>query len=164
MKQSSDQASAVAPTSGGQSMTPDELTPDTLRGWAYADAFAPATILAHADQWRAETKDWSGAVGELQAEVHLLNERLEAAEKALEDMVRQFAHECSKDGRPAYGTGGLSALEEAFSVLRWNDPQPALDRECQAAGCHKWASCGVPTRDGYRWLCGDHYAALKEKP
>jgi len=91
------------------------------------------------------------------------NKRLEAAEDALECMVRQFAYEGSKDGRPAYGTGGLSALEDAFTVLHWDDPQPALDRECQAAGCHKWASCGAPTRNGYRWLCGDHYAALAEE-
>ena len=89
-----------------------------------------------------------------------LRERIEGLEAALESMVRQFAYEGHKNGRPAYGTGGLSALEEAFSALGWNDPQPALDRECQAAGCHKWASCGSPTPDGYKWLCGDHYSAL----
>jgi hypothetical protein len=65
----------------------DMTGPNELRLWIEdlyelkGDVAKHATRLrAAADAWEAETADWSGAVGELQAEVHLLNERLEAAE------------------------------------------------------------------------------------
>lgn len=41
---------------------------------------------------------------------------------ALESMVYQFGYEAVKRGRPAIMTGGLSALEEAFEALGWDDP------------------------------------------
>jgi hypothetical protein len=41
---------------------------------------------------------------------------------ALEDMVFQFAIRGTKDGLECLGTGGLSALENAFAALGWDDP------------------------------------------
>ena len=40
------------------------------------------------------------------------------------------------------------------------DPdKPAPECECQEEGCHEWATGGRPTPDGYKWLCGRHFAA-----
>ena len=75
----------------------------------------------------------------------------------VEDVIRQFAYKVKADGRCAYSTGGLSTLEWAFSILGWPDPKPAPECECQVNGCHEWATCGMPTRDGYRFLCSQHY-------
>lgn len=76
--------------------------------------------------------------------------------ETVEDLVGQFAYQTRQQGRAALGTGGLSALEWAFRVLGWPDPKPVPEGECQAAECHEWATCGRPTTDGYKRLCGPH--------
>ena len=81
-----------------------------------------------------------------------------------EDVARQFGyHGTTPDGRPAYTTGGLSTLEWAWSLLGWPDPKPAPECECQEEGCHKWATGGRPTPDGYKWLRGHHFAAYEAR-
>ena len=81
-----------------------------------------------------------------------------------EDVARQFGyHGTTHDGRPAYTTGGLSTLEWAWSLLGWPDPKPAPECECQEDGCHEWATGGRPTPDGYKWLCGRHFAAYEAR-
>ena len=80
----------------------------------------------------------------------------------VEDLVRQFAHQTVKDGVPHYSTGGLSALEGAFQVLGWSDPQPAPEGGCEAEGCTQWATCGTPTPEGYKRLYYAHYRVLKD--
>ena len=81
-----------------------------------------------------------------------------------EDVARQFGyHGTTPDGRPAYTTGGLSTLEWAWSLLGWPDPKPAPECECQEDGCHEWATSGRPTPDGYKWLCGRHFAAYEAR-
>jgi hypothetical protein len=81
---------------------------------------------------------------------------------ALEVMVRQFAIQTVKDGVTSLWTGGLSALEEAFAVLGWNDPHPCPEGACQHPGCDQWATCGTPTSEGYKRLCYEHYALAAE--
>ena len=82
---------------------------------------------------------------------------------ALIGMVQQFAYWSDTAG--GYTTGGLSALEDAFSVLGWTDPMPDMEVRCQRPGCMRQATCGTPTPEGYKRLCGEHYAeAEKEKP
>ncbi len=76
------------------------------------------------------------------------------ARAAVEDLCHQFAYDY---GGPTLGTGGLSALEGAFSVLGWDDPHPIPGSKCAEATCGKRASCGTPTPEGYKWFCGDHY-------
>ena len=77
-----------------------------------------------------------------------------------EDVARQFGyHGTTADGRPAYTCGGLSTLEWAWNILEWPDPKPAPECECQEEGCHEWATGGRPTPDGYKCLCGRHFAA-----
>lgn len=76
-----------------------------------------------------------------------------------EDVIRQFGYHGSVNGRPAYTAGGLSTLEEAFRIVEWDDPHPAPECECQEEGCHEWATGGRPTPDGYKRLCGRHFAA-----
>jgi hypothetical protein len=80
----------------------------------------------------------------------------------IEDMAYQFAYETKHRGRAALTTGGLSALESAFDALAWRDPHPIPESECQTRGCHERASCGTPTKDGYRRLCGRHYSDEQE--
>lgn len=80
--------------------------------------------------------------------------------KALEDMVFQFAYEF--DNPPRIGTGGLSALEHAFNVLGWPDPKPVPERQCQygKGKCQTTATCGTPTKKGYKRVCGKHFRLL----
>ena len=81
-----------------------------------------------------------------------------------EDVARQFGyHGTTADGRPGYTCGGLSTLEWAWNILDWPDPKPAPECECQEEGCHEWATGGRPTPDGYKWLCGRHFAAYEAR-
>lgn len=79
---------------------------------------------------------------------------------ALESMVWQFAYRVTANGRAALSAGGLSALEEAFAALDWEDPRPVPEAECQAPDCHDFATCGANTAQGYKRMCGAHYREL----
>jgi hypothetical protein len=62
----------------------------------------------------------------------------------IENLVRQFADQTVVDGVPSYSTGGLSALENAFAVLGWDDPHPAPDpTERDAGGMTRVGARGV---------------------
>lgn len=82
--------------------------------------------------------------------------------EALEDMVNQFAYHF--DGRSArrpnsIGTGGLSALEHAFSLLGMEDPTYMPKSSCDIQRCWKWPQAGIPFDDGdYLNVCSDHSA------
>jgi hypothetical protein len=76
--------------------------------------------------------------------------------EALEDVVCQFAYW----GNGGLITGGLSALEDAFSTLGWSEPHLCPDQTCDEPGCKERSSCGTPTPSGYRTVCGKHFAAL----
>ena len=78
--------------------------------------------------------------------------------EALEDMVYQFGYRTVIDNRPAIITGGLSAIESAFSALGWNNPH-YIEEEgntCEISGCME------PSTSGLRWgilylsLCHKH--------
>ena len=84
---------------------------------------------------------------------------------ALEDMVWQFAYRGVKDGRPVLHTGGLSALEHAFGVLDWNDPyfsDHCDAQQCAHPDCLDWGDSGSPTPQGYKRVCGKHFAWARE--
>lgn len=77
---------------------------------------------------------------------------------ALEDMVHQFAYQgYDKKGFPAYHTGGLSALERAFSVLGWKEPKTFLSNKCEYGKCKKWATCGINGKS----VCGKHFNKIE---
>jgi hypothetical protein len=78
---------------------------------------------------------------------------VERLRSALEDMVNQFA---SYWGGGGITTGGLSALEEAFEVLGYSDPNPAPWRGCDEPGCREEGSSGWPSPTGYRRTCHEH--------
>jgi hypothetical protein len=80
----------------------------------------------------------------------------EELKEALHSMVWQFANVGKKKGRLVLHTGGLSALEEAFSALGWDDPHPCPERECEYPRCHEEATCGTPTAKGYKRCCFKH--------
>ena len=88
---------------------------------------------------------------------------IEELRSALESMVSQFAYTGKKKGRLVLQTGGLSALEEAFSALDWDDPHPCPERECEYPRCHEEATCGTPTKKGYKRCCGKHYKIYNEE-
>lgn len=91
--------------------------------------------------------------------IELLATELQKYHDALESMVYQFAYDA--DNPPRLLTGGLSALEEAFEVLGWESPHPVPERGCQMPACQLMATCGTPTPDGYKWVCGPHMDMLR---
>lgn len=81
---------------------------------------------------------------------------------SLENMVRQFAFWAESTG--GYWTGGLSALEEAFEVLDWNDPSENPEARCDEPGCMKRWTCGTQTPGGYRTTCFEHQPKVADEP
>ena len=77
-----------------------------------------------------------------------------------EDIAYQFGYYFPIKDMLYISTGGLSTLEWAFRILGWNDPHPVPECECEFPGCHKHATCGTPTKDGYKRVCGKHFAEL----
>ena len=75
-----------------------------------------------------------------------------------EDVAYQFGYYFPIKDMLYISTGGLSTLERAFDILGWNDPHPVPECECEVPGCHEHANCGTPTKDGYKRLCGKHFA------
>ena len=89
---------------------------------------------------------------------------IEELHAALESMTLQFAYRTLVRRRRNLNTGGLSALEEAFEALGWDDPHFVPEGKCEDPACRKWASCGTPTPDGYKRLCYDHYSKVANPP
>lgn len=77
------------------------------------------------------------------------------------DVAHQFGYHTQHNGRLALSHGGLSTLEWAFEILGWENPHPDPENECQYEGCHHYASCGTPTKDGYKRVCGHHFAVIQ---
>lgn len=91
--------------------------------------------------------------------------RAEEYYAALEGMVYQFAYRYDGHGRvgPSLGTGGMSALEDAFYILGWSDPQYFPGESCDILKCQKWPQAGVPIPNGDYWnVCSDHSAELRQ--
>ena len=72
------------------------------------------------------------------------------------DVAYQFGYYGQYNGRLHIGNGGLSTLEWAFDILGWKNPHPVPECECEIEGCHEHATCGAPTNDGYKRMCGKH--------
>ncbi len=79
------------------------------------------------------------------------------------DVAYQFGYIGIYNGRLHIGNGGLSTLEWAFEILGWENPHPYPEGECEWDGCHEYATCGTPTRDGYKRVCGEHYVVIKAR-
>jgi len=89
--------------------------------------------------------------------------------EALEGMVWQFGYRGVKSGRPIIWTGGLSALEEAFEALDWDDPHylPEEDFTCEVEGCMEEITSGLRWGGLYLSLCHEHSSDCfkgKERP
>ena len=67
-----------------------------------------------------------------------------------EDVAYQFGYYFPIKDILYISTGGLSTLERAFDILGWNDPHHVPECECEVPGCHEHATCGTPTKDGYK--------------
>lgn len=82
--------------------------------------------------------------------------------EALEGMIWQFAHRGTKNGKPIIWTGGLSALEDAFEVLGWDDPHYLPIEEgycCEVKGCVEQDTIGTFWDGLYLRVCSTHGAA-----
>ena len=79
------------------------------------------------------------------------------------DVAYQFGYYCQNKGRLHITHGGLSTLERAFDILGWENPHPVPECECEIAGCHEYATCGTPTKDGYKRLCYKHWKEIQEE-
>jgi hypothetical protein len=88
--------------------------------------------------------------------------------EALEAMVWQFAYRTLVDGRRSLTTIGLSALEDAFVALGWEDPHFVTEAGCDIKDCGAWATCvGAYPRSlardvsdemrGFGCLCANHW-------
>ena len=75
-----------------------------------------------------------------------------------EDVAYQFGYYFPIKDILYISTGWLYTLEWAFRILGWNDPHPVPECECEFPGCHEHATCGTPTKDGYKRVCGKHFA------
>ena len=84
----------------------------------------------------------------------------EGIKEFAEDVAYQFGYYFPIKDMLYISTGGLSTLERAFDILGWNDPHPVPECECEVPGCHELANCGTPTKDGYKRVCGKHFAEL----
>lgn len=78
----------------------------------------------------------------------------------VEDVAYQFGYYFPIKDILYISTGGLYTLEWAFRILGWNDPHPVPECECEFPGCHEHATCGTPTKDGYKRVCGKHFTEL----
>lgn len=106
--------------------------------------------------WCQECReDWPCDASVLSAALSAAEDRAEKLRAALEDMVNQFAY-WSESDPPGQVTGGLSALEEAFAVLGYDEPHPAEHLRCDEPDCRQQSSAGTPTLTGYRRTCHEH--------
>ena len=86
--------------------------------------------------------------------------------QALEEMVWQFAYRgVNSSNQSILWTGGLSALEQAFVSLGWDNPKIIEDTDgviCDVEGCAGWveAQGGMWKETGYWCLCSRHSADL----
>lgn len=63
-----------------------------------------------------------------------------------------------------YVEKAVQIVEEwAFDILEWENPHPVPECECEIAGCHEHATCGTPTKDGYKRVCGKHFMEIQEE-
>ena len=77
-----------------------------------------------------------------------------------QDVAYQFGCYCESDETLCLYHMGLSTLEWAFDILGWEDLHPVPECECEIDGCHRHATCGTPTKDGYKRVCGKHFNEL----
>ena len=87
------------------------------------------------------------------------------AKEFAERVIRVYGCRIDIDGQRAYISGGSLVLKEAFAIARWDDPHLCPECECEEDGCHEWATGGMTTPDGYKWLCSRHrevYQAREE--
>ena len=106
-----------------------------------------------------ETK--SSPIQTLVAELRERSEDVAAAKLTeLEECLKSVAYQYGVIVHGQLSSGFLSAMEEVFEQLGWDDPCPAPDHMiCDEPGCLKAVSSGWPSDKGYRHTCSDHYTS-----
>jgi hypothetical protein len=75
----------------------------------------------------------------------------------VKDLVWQFACRGNDHSGKWLSTGGLSALQNAFKELGWDDPYYVEGGGCEHPGC-------TPTASGYKRLCREHFRQRTSSP
>ena len=84
-------------------------------------------------------------------------ERVCAENAKLKDALKSMVYQYAGWSGGGLVTNGMSALEEAFEALDWNEPHKVKAMTCDEPGCNSQASCGWPSIGGYRHTCGKHW-------
>ena len=129
-----------------------------------ADAFKMFLEVVRQDYLEADTfsSDFAAQVIETVQDEYLANAptvdavEVDEMREFASDVAYQFGYYCQHKGRLHITHGGLSTLEWAFDILGWENPHPVPECECEIDGCHEHATCGAPTADGYKRMCGKH--------
>lgn len=87
----------------------------------------------------------------------------------IKQLIFQFGYRGVKKNKPVIHTAGLSALEEAFEVLGWEDPHylPEQGFTCEVKGCMNEDTVGMHWGNSklYLRLCSEHHMqAFRNKP
>lgn len=83
---------------------------------------------------------------------------------ALYSVVWQFGYRGVRSGQAIISTGGLSALEEAFDVLGWDDPHIVDDESilCDVLNCPDFMSAQLHWNGVYSRICSNHSRQLHQ--
>ena len=85
-------------------------------------------------------------------------------QEAIESLIWQFGFRVIVGDKPAITTGGLSALEEAFEALGWDNPHyVGASMECDVEGCHQWRSPQIHWDGVYVLICAEHFIDYCQK-
>lgn len=140
----------------GEKVDPEALIAD-IRAMKAAEVVSEESLMREMERTGEVSRiaaEFEHRVDELEAELRE-NDGADAERlrEFAEEVIRQFAYRIKTNGQCAYTAGGLSVLEEAFDIIGWDDPHLCPECECEEDGCHEWATGGMLTPDGYKWLC-----------
>lgn len=150
----------------GEMVDPEVLIED-IRAMKAADVVSEESLMREMERTGEASRigaEFERRVDELEAELRD-NDGADAERlgEFAEEVIRQFAYRIKTNGHCAFTAGGLSVLEEAFDIVGWDDPHLCPECECEEDGCHEWATCGMLTPDGYKWLCARHREIYKAR-
>ena len=130
--------------------------------WTVGEQNATSITIRAVDGQVAQIKrgpmGYPGALGHWVVE---MANRYHGTRSALVSMIEQFAY--VRAGKIT--AGGLSALEEAFEALGWEDPRTAPDHLlcCVEPGCGERCVVGTKTHGGCRSVCSKHMPQENER-
>lgn len=117
-----------------------------------------AALREQVELWEQHAKDQREIASTYARDVAALREQVERLRSALEGMCHQYLR--VEGGRLHHDF--MSAGEEAFEALGWDDMGHPVDKSClcEVPGCGKGWTCGTIDAAGvYHCTCHDHVPA-----